>query len=627
MQRGAFALTFAPMRSLDSFRRRLQEEGPILFDGAMGTMLYARGVPMDACFDAVNRDHPELVQGIHLDYIRAGAEVIETNTFGANRIKLASYGLENQVRELNYRGAKIAKYARDISGKPVWIAGSVGPLGKPLAPIGVISEAEAFEAFREQVEALVEGGVDLLVLETFSDLQELRIAVEAARQVTDLPIVAQMTFQEDGLSLRGNSPEEFAQTAEHWPVDVIGVNCSMGPQLVHEFALRILAHTSKPVSALPNAGLPAYREGRYFYPSSPEYMARYGAETARQGVKIVGGCCGTTPEHIRLLALALKELRQKPEKGNQTLVFVREWRPPAPTEAEPQPTELARKLGKTFVISVEVDPPKGFDPTKDLEGARLLKEKGADVINVADSPLGRARMSALAMAILIQHQVGIETILHFTTRDRNLMGLQADLLGAHALGIRNILALTGDPPHQGDYPNVSAVYDLDSIGLVRLLRAFNEGRDISGKELNTRANFLIGVALDMDAPDREKEMDRFRRKIEAGAHFAMTQPIYDPEVLHRFRREFGPVPIPVLVGILPLHSYRHAEFLHHEVAGINIPEEIRLRLKEAGKRGREVGLRLAEELLQEIRDHVDGIYIMPSFGRYEHAATLVELVR
>ncbi len=612
------------MTAIEHPLRARLARGALLCDGAMGTLLYARGVPFDQCFDALNLTQREMVLNIHLDYLRAGAEMIETNTFGANPHKLAAHGLGDRVRDINWHGAKLAKEARDIFGQPVFIAGSVGPLGKPVAPFGRILPAEARAAFRVQVDALVEGGVDVLILETFTDLTELLEAVRAAREACDLPVIAQMSFTEDGRTRYGHAPTEVVAALEGMGVDVIGANCSVGPVPMLEVIQQMVAAAHTPISAQPNAGFPTLVEGRYLYLSSPEHMATYARKMVESGALIVGGCCGTTPQHIAAIGQAIADLRPAAVRTpvGVTLGAPREEAPP-PVD---QPSQLAQKLGRAFVISVEVDPPKGLDATKDLEGARLLKEAGADVIDVGDSPIGRVRMSALAMCFLIQQHTGIETIIHFTTRDRNLVGVQADLIGAHAMGVRNILALTGEPP-RGDYPNVTAVYDVDSVGLMRIIKRFNEGLDLAGKSIGRPARFLIGGALDMHPDTLDREIPRIERKLETGVEFFMTQPVYEPEVFDNFERRVGKLPVPVLVGILPLQSFRHAEFLHNEVPGITIPQWVRDKMQAAGNAGREEGLRLARELLLALLDRIDGAYFMPSFGRYEIVATLVREIR
>ena len=608
------------------FRARMAR-GPLLCDGAMGTLLYARGVPFDHCFEALNLTDRERVLNVHLDYARAGAEIVETNTFGANAVKLASHGLADRVRELNRQGAKIAKEARDIFGRALFIAGSVGPLGRPMAPFGRVTPAEARAAFRAQVDALVEGGVDLLILETFMDLRELLEAVSAAREACDLPVVAQMSFTEDGRTRYGHSPADVVAALEGAGAEVVGANCSVGPVPMLEVIQQMAAAAHVPLSAQPNAGFPTLVEGRYLYLSSPQHMAAYARRMVASGARIVGGCCGTTPEHIAAICEAIADLEPAPDRAAPHAAPAAERPETVPAGgAAAGPSELAQKLRRSFVISVEVDPPKGLDATKDIEGARLLKEAGADVIDVGDSPIGRVRMSALAMCYLIQQSCGIETIIHFTTRDRNLVGLQADLIGAHAMGVRNILALTGEPP-RGDYPNVTAVYDVDSVGLVRIIKRFNEGLDLAGKSIGQQARFLIGGALDMTTETLDRELPRLERKLEAGVDYFMTQPIYEPEALDAFERRVGRLPVPILVGVLPLQSFRHAEFLHNEVPGITIPAWVRDRMREAGSAGRDEGFRLARELLANLVDRIDGAYLMPSFGRYEICAALVREIR
>ena len=605
------------------FRARLAR-GPLLGDGAMGTLLYARGVPFDQCFDALNLTDRERVLNVHLDYLRAGAEIVETNTFGANTFKLSQHGLADRVRDINRQGAKIAKEARDIFGRAFFIAGSVGPLGRPMAPFGRVTPAEARTAFRAQIDALVEGGIDLLILETFADLSELLEAVSAAREACDLPLVTQMTFNEDGRTQYGHSPAEVVAALEGTGADLVGANCSVGPVPMLEVIQQMASVAHVPLSAQPNAGFPTLVDGRYIYLSSPEHMATYAKKMVDAGVRLIGGCCGTTPEHIAAMRRAITNVDAAPQRTVVDAV------PAVPREEVlppvGQPSELAQKLHRSFVISVEVDPPKGLDATKDLEGARLLKDAGADVIDVGDSPIGRVRMSALAMCYLIQQHCGIETIIHFTTRDRNLVGLQADLIGAHAMGVRNVLALTGEPP-RGDYPNVTAVYDVDSAGLMRIIKRFNGGLDLAGKSIGHPARFLIGGALDMTTATLDRELPKMERKLEAGADFFMTQPIYEPETLDAFERRVGRLPVPVLVGVLPLQSSRHAEFLHNEVPGITIPDWIRDRMRIAGNAGRDEGFGLARELLDGLVDRIDGAYLMPSFGRYEVCAALVREIR
>ncbi|MBM3449751.1 MAG: bifunctional homocysteine S-methyltransferase/methylenetetrahydrofolate reductase [Armatimonadetes bacterium] len=608
---------------MNPFAERLSE-GVLLSDGAMGTLLYARGVSQDQCFELQSVARRDLVLAVHLEYIQAGADLIETNTYAANRLKLARFGLADRVGELNRASAKLAKEARDVSGTPVFIGGAIGPLGKPLAPYGLVSVPEATAIFREQIDGLVEGGADFLVLETFSDLDEMRLAVGVAKSCTDLPIVAHMTFNEDGHTLRGHTPTEVARALAALGVAALGANCSVGPLPMVDVVAQMVAAVTVPVSAMPNAGFPRRVEGRMLYTASPHHLAEQAGRMAALGARILGGCCGTTPEHIAAMAVTLRDRRPSEAAA----------RPPArPRAASPvetvayEPTALSRKIGTSFVISVEIDPPKGTDATKDLLGAEMLQACGADAINVGDSPLGRVRMSATSMCVQIQQRLDLETIIHFTTRDRNLMALQADLIGLHALGIRNVLALTGDPPRGGDYGEATTVYDTDSIGLIRILRRLNEGTDLAGKPIGRPASFCVACAFDMNPQTLDREMRRLEQKIAAGADFIMTQPIFEPEVLDRFLQRFGAPPKPMLLGVLPLHSSRHAEFLHHEVPGINIPEWARDRMRDAGNNGREEGLRLSAELLDAVADRITGVYLMPSFGRYEVSAELVKRLR
>lgn len=624
--------------------------GPILCDGAMGTLLYARGISFDRCFDEQNVSNPALVLEIHGDYIRAGAEIIETNTFGANRFKLARYRLEDRVREINLRGVKLAREAREIAGEPTFVLGSVGPIGQWLGRMNRISYAEAHAAFKEQIEALLEGGADGIILETFSDLEEIKTAIAAARAVTgDLPLIAQMTFSEEALTLTGNTPREMVAALRALPVDVIGANCSVGPagtfNVVQRMVGALNASGSAPyhgdsstraplISAMPNAGFPARIGERYMYLSSPQYFADYaGRFIGELGANIVGGCCGTTPAHIA----AMHSVMQTIAPVTTRRVVVVEKPAPAAADAGAQdpggmPRNLRAKLkaGK-WVTSVELDPPRGLNPGKMLQGAAMLKGLGVDAINIGDSPLAKIRMSCIALAIMIQQQVGLETIIHYTTRDRNLMAMQSDLIGAHSLGIRNVIALTGDPPRLGDYPNAKAVYDIDSIGLIQILKRLNEGRDWAGNSIGTNADFLVACALDMNwANSDPAEMDRFHRKMQAGADFVMTQPIYDAAVLREFLAKYGDkygaVEKPILLGVLPLMSSRHAEFLHNEVPGITLTDEARRRMRDAGERGAAEGIQLAQELLSETKDLVAGTYLMPSFGRYEVCGELVRVL-
>ncbi len=613
--------------ALHPFLERLGR-GVLLADGAMGTELYARGIAPSQCYDAVNLTNPDLVQRVHLDYLAAGAELIETNTFGANGSKLAAYGRENQVREINRQGGRIARYARDIAGSTAFIAGAVGPLGAPLGPLGEIDEERARTLFREQITGLMDGGVDLILLETFGDLNMLCLAVQVVRESCDLPVIAQATFDEDGRTPWGQSAIKVASALMDLGADVIGVNCSVGPEGVLQVARQMINAGARHVSAMPNAGMPTHASGRLLYLANPAYFAERTRDFVEAGVSILGGCCGTTPAHIAAMrkaldaAVGLAVERPIPPAAVQ-VAPVRE------AEEAPAPTGLQQKLAAgQFVAAVELSPPKGLNPAALLRHAQALAESGVvDLINVTDSPMARVRMDALASCHLIQEHTGIETVLHLTTRDRNLMGLQSHLIGAHALGVRNILALTGDPPSVGNMGHVTGVYDTDSIGLVRVISEMKGGHDIAGGEMGGRAGFCVGVAVDPTRADLETEARRLHEKIAAGAEFIMTQPIYDLVVWNRFLEAYGEaIPIPVLLGILPLLSQRHAEFLHNEIPGITLSEKALERMRAAGANGRDEGVRLAQEMLLEAKGLFQGVYLMPSYNRHDMALDVLSIL-
>jgi len=607
--------------SVDAFLERL-DRGPLLADGAMGTMLYARGVPFDQGFDALNVAHPEVVTAVHAEYLAAGAELIETNTFGANRFKLALHNLEDQVGAINRAGAAAARTAREAAGRRVWIAGSIGPIGRPLAPLGGTSPAEARAAFAEQAAALAEGGADALIFETFSDLRELAEGVATARAATALPIIAQMTFTHEGKTLLGHAPAEIVARLEDLGAHVIGANCSVGSQGILQVMEQMVLTSRTPLSAMPNAGFPSYVDGRIIYFSTPAYMADHARRMAELGVTILGGCCGTTPEHIAAMRDALAAVEAPPSRRPAVALPA----VPASTRTAPTPTALAARLGRRFTIVVEVSPPRGTQEGPELEACRLLGRAGVDAINVPDNPMARLRMSPWAMCLRIQTEARLETILHFTTRDRNLVRVQSDLLALWAMDIRNILVLRGDPPQLGDYPTATAVSDVNPSGLIRLIKEFNQGRDLAGNELGQPTGFLAGAALNMGARDLDRELRTLERKLRAGADFLCTMPIFEPETLDRVLDRTGPLPVPLLVGVLPLHGLRHAEFLHNEVPGMVIPAPLRAALGEA-KDARDLGVRQAAELLAEIRRRAQGTYLIPSLGRYDRVLHLVESLR
>ncbi len=611
---------------------------PLLSDGAMGTMLNARGVSFNHCLDALNLEQPALVAGIHREYIEAGAQIVQTNTFGANRYKLAAHGLEGQVAEINRAGVELIRQAELAAFKEVLVAGDVGPLGVRLAPFGRVQPEDARQAFAEQIKALAEAGADLLILETFSDLHEIQEAITAARQVCDLPIVASMTFTRDDLTLLGESPAKVARELWDSGVEVIGVNCSGGPAQIWRIlrqmrqAVPFERFNRKPrFSAMPNAGFPEQVGGRIMYPANPEYFGEYALAFCEAGANLVGGCCGTTPQHIAAMRRALDGAGTgcAPNPAELALPVEGDERPADPGQVSP----LAQKLAQgRFVISVEMDPPRGLSAHKLLAGASLLAEAGADVINVADSPMARMRMSPWAVCELLQRTLGVDTTLHFPTRGRNLLRVQGDLLAAHALGIRNVFVVMGDPTAIGDYPEAMDNYDLVPSGLVRLIKHnFNAGVDHAGVEIGQPTSFFVGCAVNLTPQETEREIKNLQRKIAAGADFLLTQPVYEPALaesfLQRYAERYGRLEQPILVGVLPLYSARHASFLHNEVPGVNIPEEIQKRMLGAGEAAPKVGVQIALELIEQMRAWAAGIYLMPQFGRYDLAAEIIEGVR
>jgi homocysteine S-methyltransferase len=606
------------------FLERIRE-GVLVCDGAMGTMLYSRGVFLNRCFDELNLSNPALVKAVHAEYVDAGAELIETNTFGAHRFKLGPHGLEPQVRKINREGARLAREA--AAGRAL-VAGSVGPLGKPLEPLGNLPFADAVSAYAEQAQGLIEGGVDLFVVETMPSLDQARAALEGVRTAGDVPVMVALTFNEEGTTSYGETPEDVVRALEGLGVPVVGANCSQGPQQMMETVQRMAAAASAAVvSAMPNAGSPALIEGRYVYLCTPEYMASWARRFLAAGVTVLGGCCGTTPAHIRNLVRSVR-MQQPAREGAVVLPPARAKEAPAPVPRE-EKSPLARKLGKKFVVSVELDPPKGADPGSILDRALYCKENEVDVINVADGPRASARMSAQSLCVLLQDNVGIDTILHYTCRDRNLLGIQSDLLGAYALGLRNILAITGDPPKLGDYPDATAVYDVDSIGLIKILNHLAHGCDLAGNLIGPALGVHIGCGADPGRTDLEKEVRRLEEKVRAGAEYVMTQPVYDPNAVERFVGLVRHLETPILVGILPLYSHRNAEFLHNEVPGMRVPDDIRERMRRAGsgEAAQAEGVAIAREALLAARDLAQGAYIMPPFNKVELAIRVIEAVQ
>jgi homocysteine S-methyltransferase len=598
---------------------------PMLCDGAMGTLLYAKGIFINRCYDELNLSMPELIREIHHDYFQAGADVVETNTFGANSFRLARHGCAERTKAINLAGVKLAREAsKPFNGL---VAGSVGPLGIRVEPLGKTSLEEAHAAFLEQIAALVEGGVDLLILETFGYLEEMRQALRAARDVNpDIPVVAQVTIDDDGNCLDGASPETFGAKLADWGADVIGCNCSVGPGAMLSAVERVHQVTNGiPLSAQPNAGMPRAVEGRNIYLCSPEYMANYVPQFVAAGVRLIGGCCGTTPDHIRVMK---SFVRADTAKGaaSPTMVKKKPEVPIVPTLPLEQRTRLGARIARgEFATLIEIVPPRGTQATKEIEAARFVKSVGVDAINIPDSPRASARMSNQALATLMQQQVGIEPVLHYTCRDRNVLGIQSDLLGAEALGIRNLICITGDPPKMGNYPDATAVFDVDAIGLVNIVANLNKGLDLGGNPIGAATAFVIGVGANPGVPNIDEEVRRFQYKVEAGGEYAVTQPVFDLALLEQFLRKIEHCRIPVIAGIWPLVSVRNAEFMQSEL-GVAVPEAIMERMARAAtaEAARAEGVAIAREMLLAVRHMVQGVQISAPLGRYAAAVDVLE---
>jgi methionine synthase / methylenetetrahydrofolate reductase(NADPH) len=604
------------------------DERVLVCDGAMGTMLYAKGVFLNRSFDELNLTQPDLVAEVHQAYVRAGADVLETNTFGANRVKLAPFGLAERLHAINAQGARIARHAaRDHA----YVAGAIGPLGIRVEPWGKTGLDEAEGWFREQAQALLDGGVDLFLLETFRDINEIGAAIRAVRSVCALPVVAQVTTEEDGNSLDGAPPEAFAPRLEAFGADVLGLNCSVGPAAMLETLERLAQVTSRKLSAQPNAGRPRDVDGRNLYLCSPEYMASYARRFILNGVKLVGGCCGTTPEHIRQIRLAVRAMA--PGAGRPARPSVQVVEPqvaPAPAIPRAEKSRLGYALGRgEFVTIVSVRPPKGHRFDDLVELARQLRLRGVDALQLAEGSRASARMSPLSAAVLVAQQAGIESLLHYTCRDRRLLGMQTDLLGAHAMGIRNVLVTTGDPARMGDYQDATAVFDVDSIGLTNVLARLNQGLDIAGQSVGSPTAFHVGVAANPSALNLDDELRRFRYKVEAGAEFVVTEPVFDAADFERFIGRAGDVPIPVIVTVRPFESLREAEFLANEVPGMRVPEHYleRIREADAAGQGSEEGLAIAREVVEALRPLAQGIRLYVPPGRSQASLRLLDAVR
>ncbi len=609
---------------------------PVLADGAMGTLLNSRGIFIHRCYDELNLSNPALILSVHQEYLQAGAEIVETNTFGANRFRLTRHGIGDKVRDINTAGAHLARqaveYLRARQAGEAWVAGSVGPLGVRLEPLGKTGLDEARAAFAEQIGALAgdgdqigeNTGVDLLIIETMPALNEAHEALKAAREVApDLPVLVMVTVDEEGNCLDGSSPAHAAALLSEWGASAIGVNCSTGPTNVLTAIEAMRGATTLPLAAMPNAGLPRAVEGRNIYLCSPEYMASFARRAVAAGVQMVGGCCGTTPNHIRAMRSAMRAI------DTQTPIEVGGAAPAAETETPPAPLAERSRIGslltaKKFLTLVDIAPPKGIDCSSEVEGAAFLGNLGVHAIIVGNTPRSTARMSAQSLCIQIQQHTGIETILHYTCRDRNLLSIQSDLLGASSIGLRNILCLTGDPPRLGNYPDATAVFDVDSIGLVNIVRGLNHGLDIGSNAIGASTNFTIGVAANPGAPDIENELNRFRYKVEAGAEYAITQPVFDLRLLESFLERIKDHRIPVIAGIWPLTSLRNAEFMKNDLR-VSMPEETMLRMAQADspEAASREGIRIAQEMLEAVRPLVDGVQVSAPFGRYVAAAEVI----
>ncbi len=599
----------------------------ILFDGAMGTELYNRGIFINQCFDHLNLTNPRLVKEIHTGYANAGADVLQTNTFGANRFKLLKHGLVDSMEAINYQGARLA---RDVAAEQLYVAGSVGPLGVKIEPWGKVSREEAREIFKEQAEALLNGGVDIIILETFSDLSEIEQAIAAVRELSKVPIIAEMTIDNFGNSLYGTATETFTYQLDRWGADVVGVNCSVGPPPMMDALEKMVHATKRPIIIQPNAGNPRVVEERNMYLASPEYMGEYAMRFIKGGAQIVGGCCGTTPEHIKAMEKSVRMLSPRQH------TFIIDIPKEVIEEAKPVPvaekSKFAAKIVRgELVTSVEIVPPRGSDPSNVLDSTTRLKDFGVDAINVPDGPRAMSRMGAQHLSILIEQKVGIETILHYCCRDRNLLGMQSDIMGLYAVGLRNILIITGDPPKMGDYPDATAVFDVDSIGLTNMVNRMNHSVDLGGSKLDAPTAFHIGVGLNPDAIEIEKEIRRFEWKVDAGAEFAITQPVFDPQILLDFMVKIEHVRIPIIAGIWPLISLRNAEFMNNEVPGASVPDEYMERMRKAQEISKETacaeGIRIAQEAITLLKDKVQGFQVSSPFGNVEYSMKTLSILK
>ena len=617
---------------MKNFRELLEGDGVFVFDGAIGTRFYDKGIYINRSYDELNLTSPDLVREVHAEYVKAGADIIETNTFGATRHRLQAHSLENKLREINRAGVKLA---REAAGENVFVAGAVGPLDLRIEPYGPTSFEEAKEMFAEQISALLEGGVDLFVLETFSDLSEIEQAIRAVRELCDLPIIAQMTISTEGKTIFGVEAETFTQKLDELGVDVIGLNCGVGPTHILSALEKMRGATTKRLSAQPNAGLPRDVQGRQFYMCSPEYMSKFAKRFIKAGATFIGGCCGTTPKHIKLISDSVRAVSPRALKTASKQTESAKVIDLKPVDVQVVPQEersnWARKIARgEFVTSVEVLPPKGCDAAKTLESIKLLKENNVDAVNIPDGPRAQTRMSAQATAILVEREIGIEAVLHYCCRDRNLLGMMSDLLGAAALGVHNLLIITGDPPKMGPFPDATAVFDIDSIGLTNMVNRLNHGLDLGNNPIGCPTAFSIGVGVNPGAINLDEEIKRFEWKVEAGAEYAITQPVYDTKQLRDFLKRVEHVRIPIVAGIFPLVSIRNAEFMHNEVPGVVITKEILERMRRASDKSKEdardEGIKIARESLTEVRDLIQGVQVSAPFGNVKYALSVFDVL-
>jgi homocysteine S-methyltransferase len=612
------------------FIQAIADEHVYLFDGAMGTMLYSKGVFINKCYDELNLRNPEIVLEVHKQYVKAGAEIIETNTYGANRVKLHGFGIEEELRDINMRAAELARKA---AGESAYVAGAIGPLGIRIEPYGPTAIDEARDFFREQAQALLDAGVDLFVCETFSNVAEMEQAIAAIRDVCMLPVVAQMTIGVDGRTIFGDTPRALAQRLDRAGADVIGLNCSVGPDVMLDAIEEMAAATAKKISCQPNAGLPRDVNGRQMYMASPDYFAKYAKRLIHKGVKFIGGCCGTTPEHIKMMADAVRPL--SPRRSFVVIEGAKEGngKSEKPAGVEPAPMATRSNWGRKlaageFVTTIEITPPKGADPEAMVKSVHSIRAAGVDAVNVPDGPRAQNRMGAIAVSILLQQRVGIETVLHYCCRDRNLLGMHSDLLGCAALGLHNLLIITGDPPKMGPYPEATAVFDIDSIGLTNMVNLMNQGLDLGGNPFGAPTCFTIGVGVNPGHLDLEYELRRLDWKVKAGAEYAITQPVFDVRQLEHFLNRIEPMNLPVVAGIWPLLSYRNAQFMNNEVPGVSVPDDVMERMRIASEKSKEHGLRegvtIARETLERVRERVAGVQVSAPLGRVDLALQVFE---